>query len=319
MGTAFEVRIPASIPGSVELACQALDRIDVLESQLTVYREDSGVSRINRVAHLEPVFAEKGLFHLLETASRISHETGGKYDVTSGALSLAWGFTRGPKRVPTNEERLDALSRTGMSHLSLDATNQTVAFDCQGVGLNFGSIGKGYAIDEAARLVAEYPWPTSALIHGGNSSVFALGSPPGSLGGRWQVSLRNPFDPSRPLGEFALRNRGLGTSGAVFQQFQSGGKSYGHIIDSQTGFPPEEGPVSVSVLAPTAAEADALSTAFYLMGIEATSNFLTSRPEIAAIFVMNADNRRPPRIVLQNIDPADFSLDPTVHLAIASH
>ena len=123
----------------------------------------------------------------------------------------------------------------------------------------------------------------------------------GWLGGSWRIGLRNPFDPSRPLGEIALSDRGLGTSGTAFQRFEADGRIYGHIVDPRTGEPPEHGPASVSVLAPTAAEADALSTAFYLMGPAATSHFLADRPDVGAIFVMDGDADRPPRLVLLNV------------------
>ena len=107
-------------------------------------------------------------------------------------------------------------------------------------------------------------------MHGGQSSLYALGSPPGQLGGRWEIALRNPFEPETPLGTLRLRNRGLGTSGAAFQQFVVDGRVYGHLIDPRSG-EPALGPASVTVLAPTAALADALSTAFYLLGPEAAA------------------------------------------------
>src|SRR5262249_4639830 len=128
-------------------------------------------------------------------------------------------------------------------------------------------------------------WPTSCLIHGGQSSLYALGSPPDRFGGRWEVALRNPFGPERPLGVIRLRNRGLGTSGAAFQKFEQDGRSYGHILDPRTGSPADRGPASVTVLAPTAEAADALSTAFYLLGPRASAEYAADHPGIGAIFV----------------------------------
>ena len=133
-------------------------------------------------------------------------------------------------------------------------------------------------------MIRDHWWPTSALVHGGRSSLFALGSPPGRFGGRWEVALRNPFQPETPLGVLRLRNRGLGTSGTAFQQFEADGRVYGHILDPRTG-EPAIGPASVTVLAPTAAEADALSTAFYLLGAEAAAAYVAGHPEVGAVFV----------------------------------
>lgn len=314
MGSYFEVRLPAALPGALDLATRALDLVEDLEGQLTVYRDDSEVSRLNAMAHLGPVEVEPGLFALLERAEALGRETGGAYDVAAGALSLAWGFTRGPRRVPDAETLAEARARTGSDHLRLDPEGKTVAFDREGVVINLGSIGKGYAIDRATALVRDHWWPTPALIHGGQSSLYALGSPPWTFAGRWEISLRNPFDPAKPLGVIRLRNRGLGTSGASFQRFEDGGRLYGHILDPRTGEPPESGPASVTVVAPTAAEADALSTAFYLLGPVASAEYLRSHPGIGAIFVEDGPQDAPPRVVTIGLGLGDFEAAPGVRV-----
>jgi FAD:protein FMN transferase len=307
MGSYFEVRVPASTPGGVDLACRALDQVDCLEAQLTVYRDDSEVSRLNARAHHGPIQVEAGLFKLLEQAVVLSQQTDGAYDVTSGALSEAWGFVKGPKRVPDEATLADAQARTGWRHLRLDAEQRTVAFDRAGVRINLGSIGKGYAIDRAVDVIRSHWWPTSGLVHGGRSSLFALGSPPGQLGGRWEIALRNPFQPEFPLGVFRLRNRALGTSGSSFQQFVIAGQVYGHIIDPRSG-QPAHGPASVTVLAPTAAQADALSTAFYLLGHEAASAYILQHPEIGAVIVDSRTDDERPNVVSLGLSEHDFVL-----------
>jgi FAD:protein FMN transferase len=308
MGSYFEVRVPASTPGAVDLACRALDVIDALESQLTVYRDDSEVSRLNETAHLGPVEVERGLFGLLELAVAVSRETEGAYDVTAGALSEAWGFVKGPKRVPDKQSLAVARARTGWNHLRLDPERRTVAFDREGVRINLGSIGKGYAIDRAIDVIRSHWWPTSALVHGGQSSLYALGSPPGQFGGRWEIALRNPFEPERPLGTLRLRNRGLGTSGAAFQQFVVDGRVYGHLIDPRSG-EPALGPASVTVLAPTAALADALSTAFYLLGPEAAGAYVATHPEVGVVIVDEGTDTASPRLMLFGLTEYDFARD----------
>ncbi|CAN5901367.1 hypothetical protein BH23PLA1_BH23PLA1_23610 [soil metagenome] len=306
MGSYFEVRISARTPGGLGLANAALDLIGDLEQQLTVYRDDSEVSRLNASAHLGPIEVEPGLFDLLQTAVALSLETGGAYDVAAGALSEVWGFFKGPKRVPDAETLADARARTGSRLLRLDPDRRTLTFQRPGVVINLGSIGKGYALDRVAELIRGYWWPTSALIHGGRSSLFALGSPPDRFGGRWEIGLRNPFDPEHPLGMVRLRNRGLGTSGSAFQQFEVNGRRYGHILDPRTGIPPSGGPLSVTVLAPTAAEADALSTALSLLGPGGASELLEHRPEVGAIFVVE-DDQGAPQLITLNVSEADFT------------
>ena len=305
MGSYFEVRLAASTPGAIELATRALDRIEELEQQLTVYRDDSELSRLNATAHLGPVEVESGLFELLQRAVALGEATGGAYDVTAGALSVAWGFFRGPRRVPDAATLAEARARTGQQHLTLDPERKTVAFDRPGVMINLGSIGKGYAVDRAVDVIRDHWWPTGCLVHGGRSSLYALGSPPGRFGGRWEVALRNPFDADQPLGTLFLRNRGMGTSGASFQHFEVDGRIYGHILAPRTG-EPGLGPASVTVLAPSAAEADALSTAFYLLGIAGARSYVAGHPEIGAVFV---EEGRPglPRVVTLGLADGDFA------------
>jgi thiamine biosynthesis lipoprotein len=312
MGSVFEIRVPVGVPMALDLATRALDVIEDLETRLTVYRHDSEVSRINASAHTGPMVVERGLFRLLERAVQISRATGGAYDVTSGPLSLAWGFVRGPKRVPDDETLADARARSGHHHLTLDPDQLTISFDRPGIVINLGSIGKGYAIDRAVDVLRNHFWPTSGLVHGGHSSLYALGSPPDRFGGRWEIALRNPFDPRRPLGTIRVRNRAIGTSGAAFQNFESSGRRYGHIIDPRTGEPVSSGPASVTVLAPTAAEADALSTAFYLIGPDAAASFIAHHPNVGAIFVPESTNTKSREVLLLGVAEDEFVPAPFV-------
>src|SRR5690606_30420364 len=175
--------------------------------------------------------------------------------------------------------------------------------------LNFGAIGKGYALDRIAELIRSYWFPTSALVHGGQSSLFAVGSPPDRFGGRWQIRVTNPFDPGRPVGTIHLRNRGLATSGGTIQWFESGGRIFSHIIDPRSGEPLGAGaPASVTVLAPTAAEADALSTAFSILGPGGSAAFLRRRTDVGALFVLRDEEGRL-HLTRSNLSEHDFTPD----------
>jgi thiamine biosynthesis lipoprotein len=208
--------------------------------------------------------------------------------------------------VPDPSILLQARARTGWQHLRLDPERRSVAFDREGIRINLGSIGKGHAIDRAAALIADYWWPTPALIHGGQSSLYALGSPRGRLGGRWEVAVRNPFQPASPLGVIRLRNRGLGTSGSAFQQFVIDGRVYGHILDPRSG-EPASGPAVVTVVAPTAALADALSTAFYLLGADAARAYVADHPEIGVLFIDRDESGSSARLCALGLDEYDFT------------
>lgn len=287
MATTFEIAIPqGSHPRAIAAAEDALDLIDQLEDQLTVYRDQSEVSRLNANAANGSIPLEPHLYELLERCSAWTRETEGAFDIATGALTKAWGFYHREGRVPLPRERNAAMARTGMKHVILNRETSSVKFRMPGLELNLGAVGKGFALDRAAELLRSRWGVRSALLHGGSSSVSAIGHPPGEPRG-WGVRLRHPDDEDHSLGTLWLRDCGLGTSAATYQFFDYNGRKLGHLLDPRTGWP-VEGTSSATVVAPSAAEADAMSTAMFVLGLANAEKFLTSRPHLSA--VMLADN-----------------------------
>jgi thiamine biosynthesis lipoprotein len=288
MACDFEVQLAATREdGSMEHVFAALDLVEALEAQMTIYRDDSEVIRVNREAAERPVKVESRLFELMREAEKLYHETAGAYDITSGPLSEAWGFSRREGRVPSDAEIAEARQRVGMHHVALDAQQQTIAFRRGGVWINLNSNGKGYALDRMAELLALNS-VDDYLLHGGKSSVMACGDQPGRFGDGWTIGLRHPLRPAERLAEFCLRDQALSTSGSGTQFFIRRGRRYGHILDPRTGRP-AEGLYSATVIAPTAAAADALSTAFYVMGPDEVAKYCAARPKVAALLVAPAE------------------------------
>jgi thiamine biosynthesis lipoprotein len=319
MATTFEIAIPCgSHHNPVAAATDALDLIDDLEDQMTVYRDHSEVSRLNRTAASAPVQVEERLFDLFTRCAGWNLETEGAFDIATGALIKVWGFHQREGRVPTPRQRIDAMSRTGFRHIMLDPEMHSVKYRRAGLELNLGAVGKGYALDRAATLLREKWGVTTALLHGGGSSVFAIGTPPGDIRG-WPVRLRHPSEPDNSLGTVWLRNRGLGTSAATFQFFDYKGKKLGHLLDPRTGWP-AAGTASASVLAASAAEADALSTAAFVIGATRTEELVRLKPTIGAVVLTDRANdhpdqeRRSDDLITFNLDPGLYS--PPVHLSI---
>jgi thiamine biosynthesis lipoprotein len=304
MATLFEVLLPFGTPDGTAAAEAALDAIDRLEDQLTVYRDTSEVSRLNARAATGPVPVEEGLFGLLQLAARVSAETDYAFDVTAGALIKAWGFFCGPRRVPADSEIRQVLQRVGMRHVVLDPAQPSVRFARPGLEINLGSIGKGYALDRAAELLRRDWKIRSGVLHGGHSSVYAMGSEPGA-GRGWPVGIRHPWDEGRRVAVVYLRDRALGTSAATFQHLEHHGRKLGHILDPRTGWP-AEALAGASVLAPTAAEADALATAFFILGVERARAYCTAHPEVGA-FLLPAGAETP---VVLGLTPDDLELAP---------
>ncbi len=281
MATTFEIALPFGTPNAIEAAEDALDLIDQLEEQLTVFRDTSEVLRLNATAADGPVIVEEQLFELLAHAVALTKDTAGAFDCATGSLVKAWGFFKREGRVPTARELATARLASGMRHVILDPVAKTVKFRQHGLEINLGGIGKGYALDRAAELLWAKWGIRSALLHAGGSSVRALGVPLSQLRG-WAVVVRHPWDDSRTLGTVWLANQGFGTSAATFQYFEYNGRKLGHLLDPRTGWP-ASGTASASVAAPTAAAADALSTAFFVLGATAAMDHCRSRPDLAAI------------------------------------
>lgn len=284
MACDFELTLNASADeNAVAEGMAALDLVERLEDQLTVYREHSELITINRQAASGAVEVEERLFGLLELCGRIYADSEGAFDPTSGPLSRVWGFYRREGRVPSLAEIDDALECVGWRHLELDAANRTVRFTQDGLELNMNSSGKGYALDRVgeeltARGVAD------SLMHGGRSTLLARGNNRLQEGGGWLAGLRDPLRPERRLAEVVLRNEALSTSGSGTQFFEHEGRRYGHLIDPRTGWP-TEGLFSATVIAPSAAEADTLSTAAYILGIEGTQRLCDRRPGMRALLL----------------------------------
>jgi thiamine biosynthesis lipoprotein len=151
----------------------------------------------------------------------------------------------------------------------------------EGIEFNLGAIGKGYAVDQACETLLSHG-VTDYLVHGGRSSIRASGCH-GELDG-WPIGLRNPLLPDKPFATLLLKDAAIGTSGTAIQWFRHEGKRYGHILDPRSGWPVES-LLSVSVIAPDAALADALSTAFFVLGVEKSLKCCDNIPSrVGAIF-----------------------------------
>lgn len=303
MACDFSVFLPAGQPRLVEAGCAALDEVERLETKLTVYRPDSDISRVNQHACESAVRVDHEVFELLQTARRLSEATGGAFDAAAGTLTKAWGFFSGERRVPGDEELKAALESSGSTHVELDAGQSSVRFRRPGIEINLGAIGKGYAIDRALRVIRSQYGIRSALVQGGQSSLRALGAPPGEPDG-WKIAIGDPYNPKRPpIATVPLKNRAMGTSGTAFQYFVVNGRRYGHVLDPRTGWPAEE-LASATVLAPTAAEADALSTAFFVAGAECARRYCREHRGVSAILVTRPESGRP-EVIAAGFQPGE--------------
>jgi thiamine biosynthesis lipoprotein len=168
---------------------EALEEVQRLDRLLSLYRPDSEIGRVNARAYGHPVRVSPPVFRLLDTARQLSHATSGAFDITVGPLLRCWGLMGGKGRVPSDDELAAAHACAGMDLVHLDPERFTVGFARKGVMLDLGAIGKGYAVEKAAELLKD-AGVTSAFLHGGTSTMCALGAPPGQEA--WKVTLELP-------------------------------------------------------------------------------------------------------------------------------
>jgi thiamine biosynthesis lipoprotein len=297
MACRWEIMLPAEDEAALSAAQAALELVGDLERQMSVFRDDSEISAINRRAAREPVEVEAGLFALLEFALRLNRETSGAFDISAGTLARLWRACRNEGRAPTKHEVELARAACGMDHVRFDHDARTVEFARDGVLLDLGAIGKGYALDRVCASLRSAD-VTRALVHAGHSSIAAVGSPPWDSA--WTVSVADALggEHATPL---RLRDRCMATSGSSEQFYEVGGKRYGHIIDPRTGWP-AEGALSATVIAADAAQADAVSTAFYIMGAEAAEAYCMAHPDIACLMATTDGPGGAPQVLTFGIE-----------------
>lgn len=264
MGSTYTVAAFGEHRGKLASAVRAaFDEARRIDDFLSHYKPNSELSRMNRDAAGGPVPVSQEMADLLSRCLEYSHASEGAFDVTVGALMKVWGFYRGTGAVPDAWQLATARRKVGFRHIEVDRRNSTVRFLKNGIELDPGGIGKGYAVERMAALL-DKAGVAAAFISAAGSSMYAIGAPPDKPDG-WPVRIRNPQNPAATLEDIRLRDQSFSTSGAYEKFFEADGRIYSHIMDPRTGMP-ARGVVSVSVLAPSTLDSEAWTKAFFVNG-----------------------------------------------------
>ncbi len=264
MGSAYSIAAYGYDRDKMETAVEAaFDEVRRLDSMLSNYKPDSEWSEVNREAASHPAHVSSELFQLLSACQRYSRESEGAFDISVGPLMKVWGFYKGTGHLPHRAEIMAAMTNVGYRHVHLDAANQTVSFDRQGVELDPGGIGKGYAVDRMVN-VLKAKGITIALVAASGSSIYGLGAPPSEPRG-WRITIRNPKDEHQSVAEVFLKNESMSTSGSYEKFFVAEGHVYSHIMDPRTGYP-APGMLSVSIVTPRNLDSEAWGKPFFING-----------------------------------------------------
>lgn len=263
MGGVFTVVAYGNNRSHVEQAiAAALQEARRLDDLLSNYSPSSEWSRVNRLAGLRAVHISKELFDLLAACQEYSRKSDGAFDITVAPLMKAWGFFKDTGYFPTTETLREAKSHVGWRNILLDPVNQTVQFTKDGIEIDPGGIGKGYAVDRMANILRSYGID-SALISAASSSIYAIGAPPDESA--WHLDIPDPDNPHVLIQKIELRDESISTSGTYNKFFVSNGRIYSHIMDPRTGFP-ATGMASASVIAPRTIDSEAWAKPYFIRG-----------------------------------------------------
>jgi FAD:protein FMN transferase len=255
-----------------------------LDQTLTLYDPASALSRFNAQAGAGPQPVDPELALVLAQSIEFARRTRGTFDVSVGPLVALWHAAAERGAAPTRAELAQTRARVGSDGLRvLSATSAEIVRP--GAAVDLGGVAKGYALDRMLEPLRA-AGVASALLDFGESSFWALGAPPGQDG--WRLLVRRPD--VGYAGVATLRDRAVSVSESLGQSLEIGGRRYGHVIDPRSGRPLERAALAM-VLAPTAAEAEALSKALLLLGERAGLALLESEPGCEGLLV-EAGGRR---------------------------
>ena len=285
MGTTWTLRV---VPGEAEADPQALRRLvqetlDEVDTAMSTYRPDSAVSQFNASGSTDWIEVPPSLADLAGLALRIGERTGGAFDITISPLIALWGFGNATPRTqpPTDREVATAQAATGQRHLVVRSDPPALRKSLPGLTLDLDSIAPGYAVDRVAERLEAAGQRRYMIEIGGELRVLGHNA----QGKRWRIGIERPEATGRSVDRIVQVERAaVSTSGDYRDFFESAGIRYSHTIDPRSGRPVSHGLASVTVLRPTAAEADGIATALTVLG-PAEGFELAERMGWAALFV----------------------------------
>lgn len=278
MGTRCDVELWTEDRVKGEAAISAVfDELRRIDNEFSTYKPDSEVSRVNAGAAQAPMRISEELFDLIATSIEYSQLTRGTFDITYASVGYMYSY---PDRVrPTDAQIAAALPESNYRHIHLDKAAHTVFFDHAGVRIDFGGIGKGYAVDRGIAVLQRLGVTRAMVNAGGDSRIIG-----DRFGKPWIIGIRDPDDRNRTILKIPLADTAFSTSGDYERFFDEGGVRYHHILDPQTGRSPHK-VRSVTIIGPNATRTDALTKSVFVMGVPAGLDFIDTLPDIDAVAI----------------------------------
>lgn len=264
-----------------EAIFEAYSEVKRLDDMLSNYKSDSNLAQVNSYAGKGRIKVPSEFIELTERAVYFSNLTDGAFDITVGELVDLWRNSQQKDDMPDEKVIKRTVSEcVGSKKISLYPREKEIELKSSCLSIDFGGIGKGYAVDRALKILRDKGIENGLINFSGN--IYAIGSPPGEEG--WRIAIKHPRMKDEALTFIEVRDMAVSTSGDYERYFEIGGKRFSHIIDPRTGYPVEYVP-SVTVIAENATDADALSTAVSVMGKEKSVETLEKLERVGAIIV----------------------------------
>jgi thiamine biosynthesis lipoprotein len=267
---------------------KVFDRFEDIENKMTINREASEIIKVNEASGKEYVKVSKDTFEVIKKGLYYSRVYD-KFDITIGPLVKLWNisFDNAAKaQIPKDSEIEEKLKLVNQENILIDEANQAVMLKEKGMILDLGGIAKGYAADEAIKILKENGVQHAIVNLGGN--VMTLGSKPD--GSPWTIAVQHPFSKrGASVGTVKVTNKTVVTSGIYERYIKSGDKIYHHIIDTSTGYPVDNNLLSVTIVTDKSVNGDGLSKIFAL-GVDKGKEFLKTVKDAEAIFITK-DNK----------------------------
>jgi len=295
LGTLVEIKVFAADESLVRRTIQtAEERTKAIETILTDYDPDSEASQLTvRAAAGVSVPVSKDLWKVLEASDRWYRISGGAFDASLGSLTHLWRGARRTGKPLADQSRVQALERCGWENVKLDSHSQSVQFLREGVKLDFGAIGKGYVVDEVFTILQTAGLKQCLVNISGN--MRAGDAPPDRDGWRIEIAPLEKGQP--PLRRLMLANISIATSGDLWQFIMVDGQRRSHILDPRTG-ESARGPIAATVIAASAADADACATAVCVLGPSAGAQLVESLSQTEALILEHSEFDQPVRYVV---------------------
>jgi len=278
MGTRCDVELWTEDHLKGEAAISAVfDEMRRIDNEFSTYKPQSEVSQVNDLAAKAPMRISQELFDLIETSLEYSKLTRGTFDITYASVGYMYNY---PDHVRPSEAQIAAaLPESNYRHIHLDRTAQTVFFDHAGVRIDFGGIGKGYAVDRGIAVLQKLGVTRAMVNAGGDSRIIG-----DRFGKPWLIGIRDPDDRNRSVLRIPLTDTAYSTSGDYERFFDEGGVRYHHILDPRTGKSPHV-VRSVTIIGPYATRTDALTKSVFVMGVKEGIAFINGLNDVDAVAV----------------------------------